>query len=499
MYKHILLSILFSTLLALLSGCGSSNRHNSSENDIVTTGKSSSLQLAGKIIPADQNQTDNSSTVSGITINSIIRLQQGETIPLSLTITYDNGITEQLISGVIFFSDNPQIASVDTNGTITAHNPGNTLIHAVYEGKDANIAVQVLPASTPVPTDLNISFVNTQLEAGSSMHLFATVTLSNGTTTSPEGVKWQSKTTKICTVSEAGLVKALQPGTCQISATYNTLHATSTIEIIPLQEKKSYECPATQQSENTFSDTFITDKYRDIDYDQSLIFADLKVDEIEALFNHARSADPTVNQPMVLPPQQIWDSYNASEKILYLTNAERCARGIRPLEGVDPVLLEDVTKPYAEFISTHEDTYLTHPHTADGKDPRERMEESGIVLGKNSEYYGENIAMIGIYTVKAQPLYEAEAKALYAWMYQDRNESYGHRMFILHTNYHENAGNPEKEGLIAAHTAEITYKGDNGFYLTKTFTVMDGFDPTATWDNNLSSVMSVPLYKNVSD
>jgi uncharacterized protein YkwD len=273
----------------------------------------------------------------------------------------------------------------------------------------------------------------------------------------------------------------------------------SKIETTEEVEKTTYTCPATKQSEARFHDIFIDNDYGDIDYNESLIYADLKVEQIEALFNRAHKKDPTVDRPMVLPPQQIWESYDASKKILYLTNAERCARGLRPLEGIDPVLLDHVTKPYAEFISTHEADYIEHPHTADGKDPQERMAEAGIVLGKNSEYYAENLAMIGVNTAKQQPLYEAEAKALYAWMYQDRAKAYGHRKFILHTPYHDDAGEDKKEGLIAAYTAEITYKGNNGLYWTKAFIVMDGFDPTPKWDNNLQHTISVPLYKEVSE
>ncbi len=492
-YKRLILLL---CIFALMSGCGT-DRKSSSGNVVIDNGNATSIQLTGETTAADSNTTSGNQ-ISAITIHSAVTLQQEERMPLYLSVTYADGSSRQIASGITFFSDNPQIASVDANGIVTAHTPGSTQIHAQYAGKEALIAVKVVPASTPLPKSLKIVLTDNRLETGERMHLLATVTLSDGTSTTPEAVAWQSQTPEICLVSEKGTVEALQPGNCRIEARYSQLQTTATITVIRQVGKVVYECPATQASEAAFRDTFTTESHADIDYDRTLIFAALSVEEIEALFNHARAADPTVNQPMVLPPQNIWDSYTASRKTLYLINAERCARGIRPLEGIDPTLRDSVTRPYAEFISTHEEIYLAHPHTADGKNPGERMAEAGIVLGKNSEYYGENIAMIGIATAKAQPIYEAEAKSVYAWAYQDRGEGYGHRKFIFHTGYNDDSGKVQSEGLIAAYTAEITYKDDDGFFWTKTFTVLDGFDPTPDWDDDLAHTTRLPLYKKLS-
>ncbi len=259
-----------------------------------------------------------------------------------------------------------------------------------------------------------------------------------------------------------------------------------------------YECSATLDSEKSFTDAYINQNHADIAYPDKnkYTFNPLTVRDIETLFNHAHDNDPSISQKMTLPNQATWDAFTESQKVLYLVNSERCARGIRLYEGIDPNVQEKATKPYAIFISNHESTFLTQPHTADGTTLKQRLEnQGGVVLGNNATYIAENIAEFGIaYSSGYNPVYASAAKSVYGWMYLDKAEGYGHREFVLKTGFDDDSGINNQEGLISVYTSQLQIKDSQGFW-TKTFTVMDGFDPRPNWDNNLAHIQKVSLYK----
>jgi len=257
-----------------------------------------------------------------------------------------------------------------------------------------------------------------------------------------------------------------------------------------------YECPATLKSEEKFKDTFISQRKEDIDFSSSKATETMTVSDIEALFNKAHKEDPTISKNLVLPEQSVWDKMDASEKTLYLVNWERCARGLRLFEGIDHDLEQGVTRKYAEYVANHHTAFRESAHRADGRSPGERMEDVGIILGENSEMYSENVAYFrATFSSKYPVMYEVEALSVYAWMYKDKDDDYGHREFILRTGLHENSGLKNQEGLIAAYTEIKHEKDSRGYYTTRAYIIMDGFDPTSDWDNNLAHTKRVPLYK----
>jgi hypothetical protein len=260
-------------------------------------------------------------------------------------------------------------------------------------------------------------------------------------------------------------------------------------------QKSIYSCTNDLNSENSFNDSFAQNEHSDIDWSVSP-YNPLSVNDIETAFNAARAQDSTVNTPMVLPPQNIWDNYSSSEKILYLLNKERCDRGLRPFEGIDPAI-SSVSVSYATYLKNNPDKYAASPHTADGRTPWERMaEDAGVDVNQNADFfqYGENIASLAIASTEDYPVvYESEARSIYGWMYQDKVQGYGHRYFMLAKGLVENSGAPNQEGLIGVGVVQKQYKEGN-FFWTQKITVMNGFDPRSSWDNNLASVQQVSLY-----
>ena len=262
-------------------------------------------------------------------------------------------------------------------------------------------------------------------------------------------------------------------------------------------QKNIYTCSNTLDSENSFNDTFIQNSSSDTEWSVSK-YNKLKISDIETAFNTARAKDPTVTLPMTLPPQNIWDNYSSSEKILYLVNKERCDRGLRPFEGIDPKIVNEANN-YANYLKNHPEQYAAKPHEADGRTPLQRMaQDAGIIVNSNADAfpYGENIASfsVGSSGNDFPIVHEGEAKSVYGWMYQDKNEAYGHRYFLLAKGMLENSGNRNMEGLIGVGTATRQYRNGDYFW-TQVIIVMDGFDPRKNWDNNLAHTIRTDLYR----
>ena len=476
--------LLFFTLLLLsFSGCGNSHAADT-ENTAPPTDKT---ELDSLSFANDYNTT----------------LLTGQHTQLTLYAHYSDHSVKKITENMLFQNSNPFIATVDNNGTVHALHEGNTTITASFQQKQIQTIIYVKsPPPQIVPVALILQAEKNSTTEGNTLQIQAFLNYSDQHREEiTSNTNWESNDSAIATVSQTGLVTTLQAGTVSIKATYESFKTNYTLTVTakkPTVSRIAYNCPSTPQSESIFADTYVTNNHEDINYSTDLISENLDIGQIEILFNTARNSDPTVSDTLTLPPQNIWDAMDSSAKTLYLVNSARCARGIRPFEGIDPILANDVTKPYAEFISVHENLFMTHPHTADGKSPEERMEDAGIILGQNSEYYGENITLVGAGLSNGYPeIYEPEVLAVYSWLYQDKKESYGHRHFVLKTGLQDNSGQSPQEGLIGAYTAKVNYE-DNGIYWTKVFTVMDGFDPKISWDNNLSHAISVTLYKSVS-
>ncbi len=276
----------------------------------------------------------------------------------------------------------------------------------------------------------------------------------------------------------------------------------NTTPLIDDADKSVYTCPDNTASDRNFADSYITNHTADIAWPDDQKYNKPSVAAIEAIFNAARKLDPTVTAPMVLPPQTDWDAMNSGEKVLYLVNKARCDRGLKPFEGLDPTIT-DVAQSYADYIAAHYADYQNDPHNADGSTPWERMQQDGgVEVGTNADFfrYGENIASFGVGTSlhNYPEIYESEAKAVYGWLYEDvagQASPYGHRKFLLAKQLVENSGAPNAEGLVGIGKARRQYIDDNGYYWSEDIIVMDGFDPRASWDADLSHTEHVDLWR----
>ena len=263
-----------------------------------------------------------------------------------------------------------------------------------------------------------------------------------------------------------------------------------------------FTSPATLQSETAFNDTFISNGTISIPWIGPGVSSAISVDYIAQAFNAGRAADPTVNEKLRMPLQASWDSYNTSQKVIYLINSERSARGMRPFRGIAPELVNS-SGLYATELSDNgqfSHTYGTYPTStarlagwANVIAPPQTAAPTGNENTTYNTYYIEELIAF-VEAASGAPIFEAEARAIYRFMYQDKapalGSAYVHRKIILTKNpaaavlpagFVSNNAEP----ILGASAAEGMVSGK-----TRNTLVVHAIDPNANWD--LSNITAPP-------
>lgn len=137
----------------------------------------------------------------------------GNTKKLSLQFSPSNSF-----KNVKWTSSNPTIATVDSSGTVTALSLGKAHITATTQdgsNLSAICEVSVIDTSTPV-SKISLSKSTLSLLTGGSDTLTAILIPDNATN---KQVTWSSSNPAIATVSAAGVINAITPGSVTITAT----------------------------------------------------------------------------------------------------------------------------------------------------------------------------------------------------------------------------------------------------------------------------------------
>lgn len=154
-----------------------------------------------------------------------LSLTEGQAAKLSATVKPDDA-TDPTVS---WSSSSPAVANVSTGGDVTAVAEGEAVITAKAGGVAATCRVTVLKPYTAVQS-LSLNRTAVVLSIGESLGLTATIQPDDATVQSPA---WSSDATDIATVSDAGTVTAVAPGTATISAEADGIKATCQITVLP--------------------------------------------------------------------------------------------------------------------------------------------------------------------------------------------------------------------------------------------------------------------------
>lgn len=166
--------------------------------------------------------------VSSITLNKTsTSLYVGETTQLTATVS-PNSATNKSVS---WASNNTGVASVSSNGLVTAKAAGTATITCKAKDGSGKLATcTILVKERVEPTAITLSTTRASLTEGETLQLVATVSPSDA---ADKAVTWISDNNAVATVDSNGLVTAKVAGTANIIATTsNNLAAVCTITIV---------------------------------------------------------------------------------------------------------------------------------------------------------------------------------------------------------------------------------------------------------------------------
>ena len=158
--------------------------------------------------------------VSGIQLSQTsAALTVGDTLTLTKTI-YPSDATNQAVT---WMSSSDAVASVDSNGKITAKTAGSAVItcKSVSDNSVVGICNVTVKAKVQTPSEIKVNKITlnkttASVTKGKTLQLIATVTPGNAT---KKEVKWSTSNKNVATVSENGLVTAVGGGDATITCT----------------------------------------------------------------------------------------------------------------------------------------------------------------------------------------------------------------------------------------------------------------------------------------
>lgn len=163
--------------------------------------------------------------IENVTVNyTDLELEKGKSEQLDVTIN-PSDTTEN--TTVTWESNNPDVATVDSDGKVTAVGRGNAIITGTLEnGMSVETTVNVIVPITSVTLDRN----NISMNKGTTTTLVATINPND--TTEDTTKKWESSNTNVVTVDENGMVTAVGRGRAEVTVTVGNKTATATIEVL---------------------------------------------------------------------------------------------------------------------------------------------------------------------------------------------------------------------------------------------------------------------------
>ncbi len=175
--------------------------------------------------------------LSGIMFNSSeIELAVGEQKPSVITAVYSDGGTFDVSGSVIYTSQDPEIVTVDGNGSLTGLSVGSTVITAEYSGLETQLLAHVSEepqGPIPVTGQFYLDSEDYSLSIGSELDLQAWYTDELGNTILVNGeTEFKIADSAIAAVDERGYMTGLRPGRTTLTAVYQGRSYTSTVLVV---------------------------------------------------------------------------------------------------------------------------------------------------------------------------------------------------------------------------------------------------------------------------
>lgn len=183
---------------------------------VDATGKITALSLGNAMLTVTCGNASATCTISviptqveSITLNKTeLTLKKSETSQLSATVSPTTATNKD----VVWKSSDETVATVDSQGLVTAKSSGNAIITATSGDVSASCTVYVNPTQFE---SIILDKTEINLKRSETTQLSATVSPSTATN---EDIIWSSSDTSVATVDENGFVTALNIGECAVKA-----------------------------------------------------------------------------------------------------------------------------------------------------------------------------------------------------------------------------------------------------------------------------------------
>ena len=130
-------------------------------------------------------------------------------------------------AGVAWSAANPGVATVDSDGLVTAAGNGTTTVTAASGSASGSARVEV----EQVPREVTVSPDSVEMQVGDSMRLTATALDANGHEIADAVFQWSSSVPATAWVSGAGVVGAMAFGTTTVTATAGAVSGSAYIVV----------------------------------------------------------------------------------------------------------------------------------------------------------------------------------------------------------------------------------------------------------------------------
>lgn len=202
-----------------------------SRTGVVTTFSTGSVRIAASSFgkSATASITVTAKPVAAVLLTpASVSLQIGTTSLLQARPVDAEGAT--LIGRTVTWgSSNTAVATVSQTGTITALSPGATTITATSEGRSAQSAVTV---TLPAVNSVTVTPSRDTIGVGTERQLTATLRDAAGNALTGRVLIWGSSNVAVASVSSAGLVIGVAPGTVTITGTSEGRVGSATIVVL---------------------------------------------------------------------------------------------------------------------------------------------------------------------------------------------------------------------------------------------------------------------------
>jgi len=183
-------------------------------------------------ITGSANLTVAPAVVLGLTIvPPTVSLPMGSSLQLQAIASFSDGTAQTLTASAAWQTSQAKVATVNSQGGLSAVGKGNAQVSATYQGATGSAAVTVGP---PALLRIAVGPSSSSLAVGESEQLTATGTFTDGTTQNlTQSAMWTSSSPAIASLSSAGKAVANTLGTVTISATSGSIAGSATLTVTP--------------------------------------------------------------------------------------------------------------------------------------------------------------------------------------------------------------------------------------------------------------------------